>query len=399
MKFKWPLNTSNFTWLDRFKLCKFFLNPNNRWTMDEKVKEFETKMAKFMGYKYAIFCSSGSTANTILAMYLRDKTSEFSDRNLVILPSTTWQTSCSPFIREGFKPYFIDISMNGFGMDLDKLEKFLKKNHFKVSAIFPTSLLGFNIDYTRLKNIQKKYPDIRVFIDNCENNFADFESGRHDASYFTSTTSTYFGHELQSVEGGFIFTNNCEEYAKFLMYRNHGMARSLDSNHFINLTQAKQLYTNNKVDSRFDFYSLGNNFRNSEIHALIGLLDFKRVYKYIKERRDLYDLYYRKLNRGLYILPNSFSRQMVPFCIPIILKSSKGSSKLSKIKEYCFLNEIEYRPIISGFLGYQTAYKNLVNKDKFTNSKHLHNNGIYIGLHSGVKDSDIIKLVSFLNSI
>ena len=40
--------------------------------MGEYVKEFENQMAKFVGSKHSVFVSSGSTANTILAYYLKD---------------------------------------------------------------------------------------------------------------------------------------------------------------------------------------------------------------------------------------------------------------------------------------------------------------------------------------
>ena len=111
-------------------------------------------------------------------------------------------------------------------------------------------------------------------MDNCENTFGSFEN-QNISSFFTSTTSTYFGHQIQSVEGGFIFTNSKEEYEYFLMLRNHGMTRSLSE---------PQKYNNPDVDSRFDFYCLGNNFRNSDIHAFIGLLDLKRIHKLKKKR-------------------------------------------------------------------------------------------------------------------
>ncbi len=399
MNYKWPLNVSNYTWLDRLKTCGFFLNPNNFWTMNKKVREFEIEMGRFMGYRYAIFVSSGSTANTILAMYLRDKLKkEKSERNIIILPSTTWTTSCSPWIREGFKPYFIDISLDNFGMDLSKLNEYLKINHDKVAAVFPTSLLGFNLWYGRLKFIQKEYPNIEFFIDQCENNFAGYGHGESDYSLFTSTTSTYMGHEIQSVEGGFIFTNNIREYEQFLMYRNHGMVRSLDGNSF------KFIYENKNVDSRFDFYSLGNNFRNSDIHAYLGLLDLKRKYKYIKKRRKLYGLFQYYLNKYRYILPSDdytkpANSWRTPFCIPIICKGDQSDWRLIQIKLYCLDNYIETRPIISGFLGYQTAYQGLMDEKDYPNSIYLHNNGIYVGLHTKLKKRQILKLVEFLNKI
>ena len=51
--------------------------------MNKQVSLFESKMAEYIGCKYAVFVSSGSTANTILAMYLKDKFWKIGNRGLV----------------------------------------------------------------------------------------------------------------------------------------------------------------------------------------------------------------------------------------------------------------------------------------------------------------------------
>jgi len=265
-KLNWKLNEPSFNIFDKIKICKFLLF-DDFWTMNKNVLEFENKMSEYVGCKYSVFVSSGSTANTILSYYLKDNFYT-SKKNIIIFPSTTWTTSISPFIREGFKPKFIDISLSNFCMDLDKLEEYLKTNSKKVVCVFITNLLGFTVDINRLKEIGIKY-DVKIMMDNCENTFGKYNQ-HNVSSYFTSTTSTYFGHQLQSVEGGFVFTNDYNEYEQFLMYRNHGMTRSV---------KEKEKYENKNVNPQFDFYSLGNNFRNSDIHALVGLQDFKRIKK------------------------------------------------------------------------------------------------------------------------
>lgn len=40
----WPLNDSNFTFLDRLKIAAFFLNKKNFWTMTNEVEKFEEQM-------------------------------------------------------------------------------------------------------------------------------------------------------------------------------------------------------------------------------------------------------------------------------------------------------------------------------------------------------------------
>jgi len=383
----WPLNINNFTVLDRLKISKFVLDPRNRWTQGDKVKEFESKMAAYVGCKYAVFVSSGSTANTLLADYQK---SIAGDKDIVVLPSTTWQTSCSPWIKAGFKPKFIDVNLLDFSMDRYELDQFLLKNSNKVACVFPTSLIGFTPKMDDYKWLARQY-NVNINFDNCENTFGTYK-GQNVSSFFTSTTSTYFGHQIQSIEGGFIFTNSKQEYEYFLINRNHGMVRSLDA-YGIDST----LYQNNQVDGLFDFYSLGNNFRNSDLNAFIGMLDFKRVGLYKKSRKNLYQVFKSKLDLSKFYLSNESKHALdIPFCLPIISKEGKKEEALKICQEL----GIEHRPIISGYLGYQTCYKQFFDsEDNYKNSIYLHKNGFYVGLFHKLSESKIEKFVSRLNNI
>jgi CDP-6-deoxy-D-xylo-4-hexulose-3-dehydrase len=384
----WPLNDSNFTFLDRLKIAAFFLNKKNFWTMTNEVEKFEEQMRDYVGSKHAVFVSSGSTANTILAMYLKDKVYN-KTKNTIVFPSTTWITSVSPFIREGFKPEFIDITLEDLSMDLKRLESYLIKNHQRVACVFITSLLGFVPSIQQLKKLEERYK-VRIMLDNCESTLSQYDT-KNISSYFTSTTSTYFGHQLQSVEGGFIFTNNDEEYEYFLLARNHGMVRGLKTNH--------EKYRNKDVDSRFDFNILGNNFRNTNINAFIGQLDFKRVEKYVNDRRDLYSYFEHAVEktRGLIPINMRHGKVMdVPFCLPLIFKR-----KLVKecVIGYCNKNNIETRPIISGNLLRQTCLRDNFNPWAYKNSEFIHENGFYVGLHSKVTKDQLVKLLDHVTFI
>jgi len=390
MNMNWPLNKNNFTFLDRLKICNFILTFKNRWTQDTQVKNFEKKMAEYVGSKYAVFVGNGSLANNLIAQYIK---TQCGDKNIVIFPSTTWQTSCSPWIKIGFTPHFIDVSLEDFSIDKKKLESFVSKNKSKIACIFPTSLIGFTPDMEFYKKIEKKYK-VRVAFDNCENTLGSY--GEHNiSSFFTSSTSTYFGHQIQSIEGGFIFTNSEDEYKFYLMSRNHGMVRSLKTYGL----DTKQ-FENPMVNNLFDFYLLGDNYRNSDLNAFIGQLDFNRINIYTKSRKDLFKLFSDGIDKNKFLIPNGRDKcEDVPFCIPIIAKNSNKKVYDVALK-ICEEMNIEYRPVVSGYLGYQTCYKKYFkSKKEYPNSLYLHNYGFYIGLYHGIKPGDILKLVKILNEI
>ena len=380
----WPLNINNFSLLDKLRICSFILNPKSRWTQDKQVKSFELLFERYIGKKFSVFVSSGSTANTILAMYLRDSNTT---KNIVVFPSTTWITSVSPFIREGFTPKFIDVSLDDLSMNLDLLEIYLSQFADKVACVFITSLLGFTPDIDRLKFIEKTY-NVKVMLDNCENTFGTF-NGKNVSKEFTSTTSTYFGHQIQSIEGGFIFTDSEEEYNYFLMARNHGMVRSIQGDN--------SKYLNPLVDNRFDFNILGNNFRNTDLNAFIGKLDFKRIDSYTNKRLSLYNLYKSNLDKNKFILPKEFDNRVhVPFSLPIICKN-----KVTKalILNYCAQKGIETRPIISGNLLRQTCLKDYSEYHNYPISEFLNENGLYVGLYSKLSVDMVSNFVENINKL
>jgi CDP-6-deoxy-D-xylo-4-hexulose-3-dehydrase len=375
---RWFLNTNHTTLWDRLKLCQFFLSPKNRWTQDKYVKLIEEKMSEFIGVKYSIFVSSGSTANTILAMYLKDHVN-IAQRNKVIFPANTWITSVSPFIREGFSPEFLDITLKDLSMDLDKLEEYLSIDSLNnnIAAVFITSLLGISPDIVRIKKLINKYPNIKFWLDNCEATFSLANTKNISGCGITSTTSTYFGHQLQSVEGGFIFTDSEDIYEYALMARNHGMTRSVSN----------PIYQNKKVDKLFDFYLLGNNFRNTDINAFIGLLYLDKINYHISKRCSLYKEFCNFVSQYEYytFLGN------VMFCIPIIAKDSK-KYLINDARQFCLENKIETRPIIAGNLLRQTCLKKYANFLDYPVSEYIHHYGFYVGLYPGLTYENVRQL-------
>lgn len=389
----WRLNDNQFNFLDRLKICKFFLSSKNRWTQGPYVKEYEKAFKNYVGAKYAVMFSSGSTANFSIAQYQRLKNKE---KNIVIVPATTWATSVSPWIVNNFEIKYLDINLRDFSINLELLDEYLQSNSKSVAYVFITSLIGFCPNVNELEKILNKH-NVNYGLDNCESALSSFydkksRTTRHICSHSTSSISTYFGHHTTSVEGGFVFTNSEEEYHFHLMNRSHGMTRSLND-YGINSSK----YRNSLVDPSFDFYTLGSNFRASDIEAFIGLLDFNKIEENILIRKKLYNIYKQKLNSSLYILPTTKNLYDVPFCLPIILKN-EFKIKLSDIKKYCSQNNIEYRQIISGNLTRQTAFHQH-DHYKYKNAEYLHKYGMYVGLHQKVEEKALINLINFLNSL
>lgn len=354
---------------------------------------YEQEAAAYAGTRFALFVSSGSSANTLLAMYTRETCGP---RNIVVLPAVTWQTSCAPWIREGFTPAFLDVSRIDFSMNLDMLELYLRKYSKKIACVFVTSLLGFSPEIEQLKELGVRF-NVTIMLDNCEASMTLY-NGKNISSYFTSTISTYFAHHLQSVEGGFILTNNESLYKWCAMARNHGMSRSLDDLPF-SVIDDRCNYRNQDVDSRFDFYCLGSNFRGTDITAFIGRLDMKRAADYSQRRMHLYDGFASRINPVRYYLPHKRRNCCdVPFAIPI-LRNNDWESRREQLITLCRHLGIETRPILSGNLLRHTAYKHFREPGQTFSVADILHSGIYVGLNPLIEDEWVDELAAELNAL
>ena len=90
---------------------------------------------------------------------------------------------------------------------------------------------------------------------------------------FISNFSFYYAHHMSTIEGGMVCTNDAEIYQMIRMFRSHGMVREAGSQELANR------YINDYPDLNPDFiFALtGYNLRNTEIPAIIGRSQLKKL--------------------------------------------------------------------------------------------------------------------------
>ena len=102
-----------------------WLRANPRLTKDKVTIQFEEKWNSFLGRNYSIFCNSGSSAN-LLMFYALLLSGRLKNKKVVV-PSVGWVTSIAPAIQFGFEPIMCEAGKDTFSVDLDHLEKILRK--------------------------------------------------------------------------------------------------------------------------------------------------------------------------------------------------------------------------------------------------------------------------------
>jgi Predicted pyridoxal phosphate-dependent enzyme apparently involved in regulation of cell wall biogenesis len=106
-------------------------------------RKFEKYFAKKIGAKYAIMTNSGSSANLMALSALTNPLSKkiFKPGSEIIIPAVCWSTSLWPILQNNLKPVFVDVELDSFNIDLDKLKKKINK---KTKAIVLVHVLGLS---------------------------------------------------------------------------------------------------------------------------------------------------------------------------------------------------------------------------------------------------------------
>lgn len=376
------------TLVDRLKMIKFILT-TKKFTNGEKVKLFESEWNKWLGSKYSLFVSSGSTANLLLLAAVKEKFN-LKDGDKVLVPACTWVTNVSPVIQTGFKPIFADIDLTTFSFDTEKLKE-IKKKHPDIKIIFITHLLGLEAEISKYKEI---FPDALILEDVCESHgVRDTTNTKHGANSLGATFSFYFGHHMTTIEGGMVSTNDKDLYELMRLKRSHGLAREGSPDYF---KKYQEQYPD--LPPSFLFMTEGYNLRNHEIPAILGISQLERLDKMIDIRKENYRKFLTIINNhgDKFYLPNP-SETNSSFCFPFICKDP--STRIKLLEEFT-KHGIEYRPVVSGNLLRHPFLKKFKIETKGPhNADILHDNGVYIGNNHFVNSENLEVLKGILDNL
>jgi len=385
---KYPLMRNNITKSDRTSLINF-LKKNDKLTQGPYVREFEKKWSKWLGVKYSVFVNSGSSANLLSLTLLKLK---YPKRGEVIVPPLTWSSDISSILHCGFKPVFVDIDPDTLGMNTDKIIKKINKN---TKAIFLSYIQGFNCLSSKLLHIIKK-KKILLIEDVCESHGATFKNKKLGSFGWTSNFSFYYAHHMSTIEGGMVSTNDRLAYNNLLMLRSHGMIREMEDESRKN----KIINYNSKLNSKFIFEYPGYNLRNTEIGAVLGISQLKRLDKNIELRTKNLNFFLDNLDDSFFykdfLLTGSSN-----YAFNVVLKD-KNKKRFDKILKNLDKNGIEYRVGSAGGGNQlrQPYVKRLIkfkNFNNFKNVEHIHFYAFYIGNYPDLAQKDILFITKALN--
>ena len=246
-------------------------------TNGKYLKEFEERMARYLGVAHAVGVSSASTGLllTFKALGLKGE---------VIVPSFTFSMTGHALAWNGLRPVFVDIDPETCVIDPEKVEKAITPD---TCAILGVHIWGNPCQADRLQEIADRH-NIPLLFDAAQgtgSRYLERPVGGFGNAEVLSLSPTKL---VVSGEGGIVATNDAELARRVRIGRAYG------------------------DDGSYDCLYEGMNARMSELHAVLGLASLEMADKNIAHRLKLFDLYRSRLRK----LPGIQFQKITPGGVP-----------------------------------------------------------------------------------
>jgi CDP-6-deoxy-D-xylo-4-hexulose-3-dehydrase len=388
MGFEWPLMDNNITREDLDVLIDF-LKGVPKLTQGDQVKAFEEEWSGWLGVEHSLFVNSGSSANLLTMAALKET---FGPGEIVV-PPLTWVSDIAAVLQNGFTPVFVDINRRTLGMDTAQVVDRLNSN---TRAVFITHILGYNaLTQQLLDELERR--NIPLIEDVCESHGATFNGRKVGTFGLISNFSFYYAHHMSTIEGGVICTNDRTVYETVRMLRSHGMIREAT------LDEIRRSYETNHPDLNPDFIFAfpAYNVRPTEIGAVIGRSQLKRLDKNNKIRRRNLDLFISRLDGNKY--QTDFAVEgSCNYAFTLVLNEPDTSLR-DQVEQSLRQSGVEFRRGLSGGgnqLRQPYLRKIMGNEfERYPNVNHIHFFGWYIGNYPGLEEEKIEALCQLLNRL
>ena len=243
-------------------------------TSGPKVREFEQLFAEKHQVKHAMAVTSATTALHLAVIALGIKAGDE-----VIVPAFTWVSTANIVLYQGAKVVFADIDPKTFNIDPADLRK---KISTRTKAIIPVHLFGLCADMDEIKRIAGDIPLIE------DGACAAGAALNNRPAGGLGTIGCFSFHPRKSIttgEGGMITTNDDQLAELISSLRNHGASISEEQRH-----HGPKPY----ILPEFD--KIGYNYRMTDLQGAVGVVQLRKLEKFIDERRKWAEYYFENLS-------------------------------------------------------------------------------------------------------
>lgn len=235
-------------------------------TTGPKIAEFEQTVADYVGAKYAVAISNGTSA-----LHAACFAAGIGPGDEVITTPLTFAASANCVLYCGGMPVFADIDPKTYNIDPEDIRR---KITDRTKAIIAVHLAGQPCDMDAIHSIAREHG--LIVIEDGAHALGSVYKGKKIGSLSDMTTFSF--HPVKPIttgEGGMIVTDNEEFYKKMALFRSHGITRD-DS-----------MMTRNDGPWFYQQFDLGYNYRITDIQCALGCSQMKKLDRFLARRKEI----------------------------------------------------------------------------------------------------------------
>jgi len=337
------------------------------------VDEFEKKFAEWVGTKYAVSTSSGTTA-----LHLTLRVLDVGKGDEVIIPSFTMIATALAVVYCGARPVFVDADPETWCMDVSQIEDKITN---KTKVILPVHIYGHPCDMDVINDIAHEHC-LWVVEDAAEAHGAEYK-GKKAGALSNIGCFSFFANKLISTgEGGMITTDSRYVYE--------------------HLQWLKDMAFNDHPALRFIHREIGYNYRMTTMQAALGLAQLERSDELINARRRNAKLYMELLDGidGITLPVEKPYVKNVYWMFGILIDKDRFGISRDKLMEELSKRGIGTRPFFYPMhLQPCLRYLGLYDGERYPVAERLSRDGLYLPSSSDLTPEQIEYVVKAIKEV
>jgi CDP-6-deoxy-D-xylo-4-hexulose-3-dehydrase len=360
------------------------------FTTGRFAKDFERKLARFIGVRCASLVNSGSSANLLAVSALTSP--KLGERQLrpgdeVITVAAGFPTTLNPILQNRLVPVFADVTLPTYQIDASQLEA--ARSH-KTRAVMIAHTLGNVFDLDAVTDFVEKYG--LWLIEDCCDALGSTWKGRRVGSFGdVATVSFYPAHHITMGEGGAVLTNRSDLQVLIESFRDWGRDCWCDPGKENTCGKRFDWQLGDLpcgYDHKYTYSHIGYNLKATDMQAALGSSQMEKLPQFIERRKENFRFLRAALEplEEVLLLPQATEGSDPSwFGFPIAVRADAPFCREELIRELD-AKKIHTRLLFGGNLLRQPAYQDCAHRvaGSLANSDFVMNNVFWIGVYPGL---------------
>lgn len=358
-------------------------------TTGAKCKEFESLISGYTNSKNTNVLGSATAAMETALRLLG-----IGDGDEIITTPYTYAATANVIVHTGAKVVFADVKKDTFSIDPKKVESLINE---KTKAVIGVDIAGYPCDYDEIKNaienkktlfraseniFQNALMRVMFMLDSAHSFGAMYKDKRVGSFADFNAFSFHAVKNLTTAEGGSLTYNDIGKIESEFIYKEvaklalHG--------------QSKNAFEKTSGSYKYDIEMAGYKCNMSDIHASLGVSQFKRYANMLSKRKKLFDAYDCIFSKSeSFILPPFHEKNKTSsfHIYPLRIKGfgeKERDDLIAAMKEKGISLNVHFIPVVM-----HSAYKKLGYRiEDYPNAYEMYKNEVSLPLYSALLESD-----------